>query len=253
MSRIFLINVGANSAHQSKARCPIFSDGSFVFVPFPYNHNDEDGKWPYPANAWPFTYNLRWQQTHVDPDWPHLTYGDYLLNSRAAALKSAKPNDILLFWSLLWENTGDSWFHFTGRRSWHLIGAIRVEEVLTTGHRPADAKPKNRQRAAYNTHFRNESSRLEPGHVVFIGNLNHSALFDYAVPLVTKLNRTSLLHRIFRTADGQPLPLQGKHWSSYTRSCRPICDLENADDQKRAIILRDAIIQRNKFDILAKL
>lgn len=127
MTQIFLINVGANSAHRSKARCPLFPDGSFIYVPFPLEDNRVEN-WPYPAKAWPFTNNLLWHQTHVDPDWPQLTYGDNCLNPRASALKSAAPNDILLFWSLLWDNTGDSWFDFTERQSWHLIGASALKK-----------------------------------------------------------------------------------------------------------------------------
>jgi ABC-type branched-subunit amino acid transport system substrate-binding protein len=39
MSKIFLVNVGANTSHASKARSPIFEDGTFVYVSFPL---DED-------------------------------------------------------------------------------------------------------------------------------------------------------------------------------------------------------------------
>ena len=252
MPRIFLINVGANTKHRSRARCPLFSDGTFVFVPFPHD-DDYDEIRPYPTNAWPFTNNLRWHQTHVDPDWPQLTYGDYILNPRAAALQTAEPNDILLFWSLLWKNTGDNWFDFTERRSWNLIGAIRIEEVLLPGQRPSDAKPRNRERASYNAHFTGGNAPLNKGNVVFIGDMNHSGLFDYAVPLVTQLSPSSLLYRAFRTASGAALPLNGTHWSSYTRSCRDICDIADQDGRRRAKILRDAIVTRNNFDILAGL
>lgn len=252
MPRIFLINVGANSAHRSRARCPLFSDGSFVFVPFPCDDGYE-GTWPYPANAWPFTNNLRWHQTHVDSDWPQLTYGDYFLNPRAATLRTAEPNDILLFWSLLWDNTGDCWFDFTQRQSWHLIGALRIDEALWPGQRPSDARSPNRQRAAYNAHFNGNNAPLETGNVVFIGDIDHSAFFDFAVSLVTQLDRSSLLYQTFRTASGNPLPLNGTHWSSYTRSCRAICDITDRDGRSRARILRDAIGARNNIDILAGL
>lgn len=136
MTRIFLINVGANLSHQGRARCPLFPDGTFVYVPFPLD-GDEGGRWPYPTNAWPFTYNLRWHQTHVDPDWPYLTYGDYFSNPRAAALHTLVPHDILLFWALLWDNDGDNWFDFSKRRSWHLIGSLRIEEALWPGQAEA--------------------------------------------------------------------------------------------------------------------
>lgn len=54
MSRIYLINVGANRRYRRLVRCPIFDDGSFVDVPFP---EAEDGLCvrPCPDDAWPFT------------------------------------------------------------------------------------------------------------------------------------------------------------------------------------------------------
>jgi len=154
---------------------------------------------------------------------------------------------------LLWENTGDSWFDFTNNQSWHLIGAIRIEESLWPGQRSSDATRFNRERASYNAHFNGDDKPLRPGNVVFIGNQCHSFLFDFAIPLVTSLNRGSLLYRTFRTASGACLPIGGKHWSSYTRSCRAICDLDDADGRRRAQILADAIRARNGVDLLADL
>jgi len=249
MSKIYLINVGANSSHQSKARCPIRSDGTFVYVPFPYSGSDY-GTRPYPADAWLFTKGLRRNQTHADPDWRNLTYGDYVANARAASLRNASPSDILLFWSLLWRNEGDDWNSFESDQSWHIIGALRVEEVLREGQNFKEAKAWNRRRAKANAHFEGDS--LGIGHMVFIGAKESSALLTFAVPLVTKLTTRSLLYRAIRTAAGEKLPLTGKHWSSFTRSCRPICDLATPDGQRRAMILRDAIQAKNStFDLLS--
>jgi hypothetical protein len=248
MTRIFLINVGANSSHQSKARCPLFPDGSFIYVPFPLEGNN--GTYPYPKEAWPFTNGLCWYQTHADPDWENLTYGDDVRNPRAAALKTAERGDILVFWSLLWDNPGDDWTSFTNRQSWHLIGSLRVEEILFfPGDSLSDVSSRNRERAACNVHFR--TNTLADGNIVFIGDLKHSRLFEYAVPLVRNLTRSTLLYRIFRTANGERLPLIGKHWNSYTRTCRAICDLDDHDGHRRAVILRDAIAELNDFNLLA--
>lgn len=250
MPKIYLINVGANSAHHKFARCPIFPDGSFVYVPFPYPYG-EFGTRPYPTEAWPFTNGLTWYQTHADPDWENLTYGDYVANARAAALRAAQPNDILLFWSLLWENTGRDWNHFTGKQHWCLIGAIRIEELLIEGQSAEDAKRANRKRAEVNAHF--VDYWLEPGHIVFIGDKKHSFLFPNAVPLVGNSLKTSLLYKSFRTKDGSRLPLNGKHWSGYARSCRAIWDLEDPKQRKLANIVRDAVEQRTGHNILAGL
>lgn len=247
LAKIYLINVGANLAHRSKARSPLFLDGTFVYVPFPLAEG-MTGTLPYPSAAWPFTNNLRWYQTHSDPDWANLTYGDYTKNPRASCLAGVAPSDVLLFWSLLWENHGDSWFTFTNKQSWHLIGALRVEEILRPGDSSTAASRRNRERASRNAHF--EDKRLTPGNHVFIGDRNHSQLFQFAVPLVKSLNRRSLLYRIFRTTNGARLPLAGKHWSSYLRSCRVICDLSNPDGLRRATLLTEAIKSRNDFDLL---
>jgi len=182
-------------------------------------------------------------------DGKNLTYGDYVANARAASLRNASPSDIFLFWSLLWRNDGDDWNSFEGEQSWHLIGTLRVEEVLREGQNFNEAKVGNIRRAKANAHFKSDS--LGNGHMVFIGEKETSALLTFAVPLVTKLTTRSLLYRAFRTAAGEKLPLAGKHWSSFTRSCRPICDLGTSDGRRRAMILRDAIQEKNStFDLM---
>lgn len=248
MSKIFLLNIGANLQHQRNARSPIFDDGSFVYVPF--SLPGEVGTYPYPSDAWNFTNGLEWYETHADPDWEHLTYGDNFYGGRGANLRFAEPGDILLFWSLLWHNVGDSWIDFTGKYEWYLIGAIRIGEILSNGDRSQDAStPKNRERAYLNAHFGKE--RLLGKEVVFIADERHSCQFDYAVPLVNKLTKSSLMYRTFRAADGSPLPLNGKHWSGYARTCRVICDLGTKDGSRRAKILRDSIRDLNDFDLTA--
>jgi len=248
MPRIFLVNIGANSSHKYRACSPIFPDGTFVYVPFPL----PDGEWgsrPYPREAWPFTNGVEWDQTHADPDWPNLTYGDYLGNARAAALRTAGPGDILLFWAQLWRNLGDCWLDFTNECGWYLIGVLRIEETLSAGQSPRHARSANRKRAEANAHF--VGPRLERGHVVFLGDRQHSCLFTHAVPFVTGDLKSSLLYRTFRTAGNRPLPLRGTHWSGYVRSCRAVWNLEIADDLRRATLLRTAISRKNAFDLLA--
>lgn len=246
MPKIFLINVGANASHRSRARSPIFEDGTFIYVPFPLD--GDDGNYPYPEEAWPFTNGLTWYQTHADPDWDNLTYGDRITNPRAAALKAANPSDILLFWALLWKNDGDNWLSFTDERAWYLIGALRIDEILSGGQSHRDAKPANWKRASENTHFWDDA--LPEGDAVFIGDRTTSALFDQAVPLVSQAADTSLLHQTYRTAAGEELGIAGKHWSGYTRTCRPVWDLDQSEDRERALILRDSIAELNEFDLL---
>jgi hypothetical protein len=244
--KIFLVNVGANVSHQSYAKSPLFADGGFVFVPFPHKKGKQE-RCPYPINARPFTRNLDLYQTHADPDWPNLTYGDTLSNGRASRLKEVEPGDILLFWALLWGNEGDDWSTFTKDQSWHLIGALRVEEMVPSGQSAATASKTNRTRVSKNVHFAN--GKLNDTDQVFIGDRNHSQLFSYAVPFVNPFSKRCLLYRTVRTADDYLLP-EDKHWSGFVRACRPICDLETKDGLKRATLLRDAIAACNEFDLL---
>ena len=88
-TKIFLVNVGANVKHQARARSPIFDNDRFIFVSFPLTEGEEPGLKPYPPAARPFTRNVGIYETHADPDWDNLTYGDYTANGRAAALKRA--------------------------------------------------------------------------------------------------------------------------------------------------------------------
>lgn len=83
-------------------------------------------------------------------------------------MRNASPSDVLLFWSLLWKNDGDDWSSFEVEQSWHLIGTLRVEEVLVEGQTFNEAMAKNRRRAKENAHFENDT--LENGHIVFISD-----------------------------------------------------------------------------------
>jgi len=249
MSKVYLVNVGANTSHSAVARSPIFNDGSFIFVPFPL-HVGKRGTRPCPVADCPFVRKVDVRDTHSDPDWRNLTYGDHCANPRAKALLRVVEDDILLFWALLWRNRGGAWEDgFTGEQRWCLIGALRVREILASGQSPSDANAS--RRARLNAHFRNEI--LGPSERVFVGCTRYSRLFSKAVDLeVTK--RSGLLYRTLRTAHGAALRLKGRpHWSSSLRSCRAIWDLEKADDRRRAEIVRDAILRRTGYDLLAGL
>ncbi|MEI7820256.1 MAG: hypothetical protein WCK55_05000 [Verrucomicrobiota bacterium] len=247
MSKVYLVNVGANTAHSSIARIPVFDDGAFIYVPFP--HRDWNGVRPYPREARPFTRNVNVNHTHLDPDWSNLTYGDDLNNPRARALKRVVPGDILLFWGLLWRNHGRSWNDFNGERGWYLIGALRVDEILEQKQSAADAKPANRKRAAKNVHCFGRS-RIKPDNRVFIGSKNHSQQFSHAVDLQTA-HPKGLLFRTIRTAKGKRLSLRGAvPWNSSTRSCRVIWDLADPEQRMRAKIASDAIFKRTGYKLL---
>lgn len=246
VSRIFLINIGANSAHSSVARSPRFSNGSFIFVPFP----NPGGNWirSYPRLCRPFV-RATSLDTHDDPDWSNLTYGDDCGNGRGGSLQQVIEGDILLFWGMLWGNAGNSWRHFDGSYGWYLFGAFRVAEILLGGQRATHARPNHVQRARRNVHLTHGS--LPKTHRVFIADPRYSTQFERAVDL--EVNREDgLLYRTIRTASGQPLTLNGTpKWNSSLRSCRPVWDVDNPNDRALICAVRDAIMATNDYDLLA--
>jgi len=246
MSRVFLLNIGSNKAHTSVARSPRFQDDSFIFVPFP----NAGGAWvrDYPRVCRPFIRTMS-LETHDDPDWPNLTYGDDCANGRAGSLQRVTEGDILLFWGMLWDNRGDSWQHFDGSCGWYLFGALRVSEILHGGQRATHARSENVARARRNVHF--VGGPLPQTHRVFIGDPQYSTRFGHAVDLQV-YREDGLLYRTIRTADGQALTLNGTpKWNSSLRSCRPIWDLDAAKDLRLARTARDAIAATNDYNLLA--
>lgn len=248
MSAVYLINVGANSSHGGVARSPIFDNGSFVYVSFPTDSVNRTQA--YSGLALPFVRNPGACRTHADPDWAQLTYGDYCANPRAGALKRVEPEDILLFWGLLWSNQGSDWSGFTGERDWYLLGALRVEEVLRGGHPVSSLSQTAQARAALNAHLEGDD-RLREDHRVFVGDLNRSRLFSRAISLGVSVP-DGLIYRAFTAASGNALSFsRTPPWQSSLRSCRKMWNLEAAEDRARAELVREAISARNDFDLLA--
>ena len=95
MTSIYLVNVGANTTHQGKARSPISADGRWHCVSFPTAPGEPSQ--PYPEAVRPYLRGKEINTTHADPCWEEHTYGDDCANPRASALKTVKPGDMLLF------------------------------------------------------------------------------------------------------------------------------------------------------------
>jgi hypothetical protein len=246
MSKVYIVNVGANTSHRSIARSPIFINGEFKFVSFP----DQNSIRPYPSEVRPFIRDSDLHYTHLDPDWQNLTYGDNCKNLRARALFSVREKDILLFWALLWNNSGKAWDNFTGERCWCLIGALRVQEILEGGQCPENAKDYSLiERARQNAHF--YRGRLDPGHRVFIGDTNYSNFFAKAIDLEVK-SESGLIYQVACAANGTPLSLNGRpRWNSSLRACRVIWDLDDPDSRARAEIAANAIHKQTGYYLLA--
>lgn len=261
MCSIYLINVGANTSHSTQARSPIFYDGSFVYVSYVADPKKEMQCTKYPEKMIPFT-NPRKDNlvTHNDPDWVNLTYGDVCSNRRAAALNNVDSGDILLFWSLLWQNNcsewmsyvgknGACWKGFTGKRGWYLLGALRVKEIVKRKQHINNLAPADRCRALKNAHYLNGD--IPQGNRIFVGerNRSHPGLFERAVDLEVRTPDCGLVYQAFRAADGRHLSLNGTpRLFSSLRACRKMWDLEQ---HRRAEIVRDAIQNvNNDLDLL---
>jgi hypothetical protein len=251
MSKVYLINIGANTSDRSRARCPVFANGSWIYVPFSYEEKGTNGYRAYPKVARPYIRNMDGRNTHCDPDWTGLTYGDNCDNPRGRALRRVVEDDILLFWALLWPNTGNSWADFTGEQRWCFVGALRVREILRPGQRPEDAKSSRVARAKQNVHF--YRGQLDTGNYVFIGCTKHSGRFTKAVDLQVT-NRAGLLYRTIHTASGGRLSLNGTpRWNTSLRASRAVWDLDIPKDRARAKIARDAILRQTGYDLLRDL
>lgn len=252
MSSIYLINVGSNTSHGTRARSPVFADRSFKYVSFPYPSEEESELPDYPAEIRPFVRmdRLGGWATHSDPDWKNLTYGDICSRGRAGALKKVEPRDTLLFWGLLWENTGRDWSGFTGLQGWYVLGAIRVQDIVTDRASLACLSARVQARARANAHL-DGGRDLAAGHRVFVGELARSERFQRAVDLGAA-ERDGLLYRAITAADGSALTHGGSPpWSSSLRACRRMWDLSDATDRARAKLVQRAIGSLNDYDLFA--
>lgn len=259
MAKIYLINVGANTAHSAKARAPLFPDGGFMFIPFP----DVDCSAAYDRDAWPFVCDPKSLKTHPDPDWRNLTYGDNCHNRRAKALLSAQAGDVLLFWALFWKVARNEGVFDVehGERRWCLFGALTIKHVVKAERGrdvPLREFVKDRvtlQRAMANAHvcggklLRITADRYD---VLFVGDPDRSGRFDKAVDL--EIYRDGgLLQQTILSKDRRPLRWdKSPRWNSSLRPCRTVLDLSHTADLPRAQQLRTAIMAMNRnFDLFA--
>jgi hypothetical protein len=250
--KIYLVNVGANTADRKTARSPLFSDdNSFAFVSF-------SAPWcrtKYPKEAHRYISDPVRLRTHADPDWKNLTYGDNCNNPKARALLNAGDGDILLFWALLWQvadRRAEVWK--TEEKRWCLIGALKVEARLESGQDIDHLSATQTRRVLQNEHIKGKRVDRRPLTRIFLGDPAFSAKFDGATDLGI-YSKHSLLRRTVRTADGRRIQWNERpRWNSATRACRAILDLEDAGELRRAKMIRDRIRESNpKFNLLAGL
>ena len=251
MPRIFLVNVGANTADQNRARSPLFGDGSFIYVSFP----DEGCRRPYCPEAHPYVADPLHLRTHLDPDWRNLTYGDCGYNARARALLNTQIDDILLFWGLLWrvpDRSASIWS--SSAKVWCLLGAMRVEAILESGQSIAHLTISQQKRVGENEHMARNHVEGRKLVRVFVGQQKHSCRFERAVDLGI-YSDDGLLRQTINAKDGRSLEWHHPpRWNSALRPCRAVLDLADLEQRKRAIRLAQRIRSLNgKFDMLAGL
>jgi hypothetical protein len=251
MSKIYLINVGANTAHRKEARSPILPDGTWRYVAFP----NADAGVAFPKDVVPYVRVKAGIKTHLDPDWTALTYGDNCAKRRARALFSVTPGDILLFWALLWRLENPDGDIFAGNaRCWGLLGALRVQQVLESGKSLDELPRPLRERAQKNVHVEDGQVEATRGVRVFLGERKHSARFLKAVDLGIGRD-DGLLRQTVTATDGRQIEWdRPPRWNSVTRSCRAILNLDERCDLTTAKKLAKCIARQNpEFDLLAGL
>ncbi len=240
MAKVFLINVGANVGHSSKARSPLFSSGAFEYVSFPEKSSPSQ----YPKAVHPFVKDTT-ATTHLDPDWPNLTYGDCCSVPRAVSLFRAQRDDVFLFWALLWRMENGQPIWRATEKYWALIGALRVEHILEAGDGLQKLSADQRRRASSNAHVVQDRVENRDRSRVFIGCLQNSARFERAVDLGI-YDDEGLRRKIFRTVDQRQIEWErSPRWNSATRSCRCLLDLSVPEERQRGEYLARSIQKTN--------
>ena len=238
--RIYLANVGANSAHQGLFS-PLFADGTFEFVPIPsyyedsdpiviryrdlrsYNNRDCDLRQFVPAK-------LLDTACHNDPEFATFTYGDVGENGRSAALTKMTTGDALLFLARLegWQSG-----RRTGQAGFYLIGGLLAAYAGWVVQHSSQEK-----RFANNAHPYRGDARFWG-----VAGSGQSRRFERAVPI----NR-GICTQVFRDAGGRAWTWgNGRselaRIGSYTRACRCVLDTNDAEQHQRTATLRKWIEQ----------
>ena len=143
--RVFIINVGANTAHRQQS--PLFDDGTFEFVPIPGN-NDEGLTYgdlcQFNAPYTPFFNRFAnpaispLENVHNDPEFATFTYGDNLDLGSKGGLRQLQEGDFLFFLARL-VPYADQYDNKNG--IFALIGYIEIAECLDNSDDPMFTSP----------------------------------------------------------------------------------------------------------------
>lgn len=234
--RIFIINVGVNASH-GNLRSPIFTDGTFEFVPIPESTNSKRGCQEctlLPRYRDLFREKLQYLprrshdlRAHNDPEFETFTYGDYPTTiPRASNLRRIRKGDYLFFLARMIEWKKGS---FSGAAGFYLAGFLEIENIAKEiTARPADSIY---QEIRNNVHMKR--AEWDPvwydGFWIFKGS-KRSKRFRRAVPFTRDFADRILLGREGNRLRWKTMRSDLQSIGSYTRACRIVEDRERIDE-----------------------
>ena len=228
LKKICLINVGANASHGS-LRSPLFTDGSFEFIPIPdpfLKHNDNAVRYCQlkAHNGIKITELVREKYynecAHYDPEFETYTYGDYPnFSPRAANLSKLSKGDLIFFFArlVLWKNG-----KFTKDANFYLIGFIEIENI----YRNITKRPSERilEKIKNNAHIiRGECNPIFYDDFWVFQGSNRSKRFRYAIPFDREfIEESGILDAKFRKWNWNKFRTELSAIGSYLRSAKLI-------------------------------
>jgi Nucleotide modification associated domain 3 len=164
--RLYVVNVGVNVADATRRgmRSPIFTDGTFEFVPIKESRafaacpevprycelSTHTGRAVSLAAYVPE--KIAEYRVHNDPEFETCTYGD-VMSARAANLKYVVESDQLWFLARLWNHDGLRW---EKESDFYFIGRFEVEQnvLVASNSGPGDFSADLLGRIECNAHYR---------------------------------------------------------------------------------------------------
>ena len=229
MSKIAIINVGANAASGS-LRSPLFNDNTFEFVP-----TKTDNELP-PLGFTPFSefesfngrditefipHKFSSENMHNDPEFVTHTYGDTPEDEiRSVNLKRFNKGDTLYYLARLVEWNNGTW----GKAGFYLVGCLVLDKIIKKSDMIEN--PELIQVVKNNAHVKRwqEKPEAEPRDFWVLVGSNQSKRFVHAVPFDREI-----LNKILSRADGNPIKWDSSKTDLQTigmntRTCRLIID-----------------------------
>lgn len=212
MKRIALFNIGANS--KNIGRGPIFSDGSFKFIPIPENGKRSQN--PYSYNSLglsPYVSDeLMNASVHYDPHFPTATYGHVTRgHGYEKILEKLERNDVLAFYSTLDYKDNKKPQHNWIDRKWgtYIVGAYCIKNIYTNEDF-LELTKEQRSVFQHNPHYFRKS-KIKADYWVE-GYKKKSRLFSKAFPIYSLSNRergNEFIRTHFLTSGGKPADSHG--------------------------------------------